>query len=44
MMGVIMATDMGRHMADLNEIKAILVVDENETNGLKTLLSSEKTN
>jgi hypothetical protein len=27
MMGVIMATDMGRHMADLNEMKAILVID-----------------
>lgn len=41
MIGVILATDMGRHMADLNAMKMLLEVlppIDSETIGLKALI------
>ena len=41
MMGIIFATDMSRHMADIKEINQLLAIDVNSEGGLKSLITSE---
>jgi hypothetical protein len=41
MMGIIFATDMSRHLADMKEINQLLAIDVNSEGGLKSLITSD---
>lgn len=41
MMGIIFATDMSRHLADMKETNQLLSIDVNSEGGLKSLITSE---
>ena len=41
MMGIIFATDMSRHLADMKEINQLLAIDVTSEGGLKSLITNE---